>query len=124
MTAERPQSAPSLPRPIPGELVELIGGRLHLLALPLRIRIIDYLDLHGETNVQRLARQLDATQQNVSRHLGLLADAAVLDRRQEGRVVLYKLNGPAPLSLIESAGSQVLEEDRMYTSRVVGNGPS
>ncbi|MGI8930356.1 MAG: ArsR/SmtB family transcription factor [Candidatus Limnocylindria bacterium] len=98
----------SVPRPIPAPLIELIGGRLRLLALPLRIRLVDHLDRQGETNVQGLVDHLDATQQNVSRHLRLLADAAVLERRQDGRVVWYRLRDPAAFGIIEGVGSQVL----------------
>lgn len=101
-------SSRAVAEPIPDPLIEPIGARLRLLALPLRIRIIDHLDRHGETNVQALTDHLGATQQNVSRHLRLLTEAAVLERRRDGRIVWYRLCDQAALRLIECAASSIL----------------
>lgn len=103
-----PARGSSLPRPIPDHVVELIGDRLRLLALPLRIQIIDHLDRDGETNVQELTERLAASQQNVSRHLRLLAEAGVLARRRDGRFVWYRLFDQSALRLIENAGTHLV----------------
>lgn len=76
-----------LPRPLPDALVQLTARELQVLGQPLRIRIVDYLDQTGESSVQVLADALDAGQQNVSKHLGVLYGAGVVDRRREGREV-------------------------------------
>ncbi len=68
-----------------------MANRLQLLGQPIRIRVVERLEARGEMSVQALADELNATQQNVSRHLNLLARAGVLTRRQEGRTVLYEL---------------------------------
>ncbi len=36
----------------------------------MRVRLLDELECRGEADVQTLADELSATQQNVSRHLG------------------------------------------------------
>lgn len=95
-------------RPFRDELVAAISDRLRLLALPLRIRIIDHLDNYGEASVQDIADRLDVSQQNASRHLRLLADAGCLDRREEGRFVWYRLREPGAFRIIESISEQVL----------------
>ena len=90
----------TLPHPIPEELVELIARRFHLLAEPMRLRLLDRLR-DGEASVQELADEFGASQQNVSKHLALLAEAGVLARRKDGTRVLYRIGDPEILGLCE-----------------------
>src|SRR6266540_6827237 len=62
-----------LPHPIPDELAELVVRRFRLLAEVMRIRILDRLR-DGESTVGELADALDTSQQNVSKHLAVLAE--------------------------------------------------
>ena len=80
----------ALPSPLPDPLVSLIAGRFHLLAEPTRIRLFDRLR-DGEATVHELAVELETSQQNVSKHLSLLADAGVLARRKDGNRVHYRI---------------------------------
>ena len=73
----------TFPHPIPDQLVILIARRFHLLAEPTRLRLLDRLR-DGEATVQELADELGTSQQNVSKHLAMLADAGVLARRKDG----------------------------------------
>ena len=73
-----------IPRPIPDELVGLIAHRFRLLAEPTRLRLLDRLR-EGEATVQELADDLETSQQNVSKHLAMLAEAGVLARRRKER---------------------------------------
>ncbi len=98
------------PRPIPAPLTELVAGRFRVLSHPARVWLIDYLEWHGETNVQALADELGATQQNASRHLGLLVQAGLLDRRREGRVVWYRLADTGAFALIHTSAADILGE--------------
>ena len=59
----------ALPHPLPDDLVELIARRFRVLGEPMRIRLLDRLR-EGEATVGELAEALDASQQNVSKHLG------------------------------------------------------
>jgi DNA-binding transcriptional ArsR family regulator len=77
-----------MPQPLPDELVELIARRFRLLAEPMRIRLLDRLR-SGEATVGELADATDASQQNVSKHLGLLVEAGILGRRKQGNHVVY-----------------------------------
>jgi DNA-binding transcriptional ArsR family regulator len=76
-----------LPSPIPDEL---IAGRFRLLAEPTRIRLFDRLR-DGEAAVHQLAAELETSQQNVSTHLTLLAEAGVLARRKDRTSVHYRI---------------------------------
>jgi DNA-binding transcriptional ArsR family regulator len=90
----------SFPSRIPDELVELIARRFRLLAEPTRIRLFDRLR-DGEASVHALADELHTTQQNVSKHLTLLAEAGVLARRKDGNSVYYRIADQNVLLLCE-----------------------
>lgn len=49
----------------------------------------------GERSVNDLAELLEVAQPQVSKHLRVLREVAVVDVRDEGRKRLYRLNGPA-----------------------------
>lgn len=95
-----------LPSPIPEELVELIARRFQLLAEPTRIRLFDRLR-DGEATVHELASGLRTSQQNVSKHLTLLAAAGVLGRRKQGNSVYYRIADDEVLGLCEQVCGSV-----------------
>lgn len=55
-----------------------------------RLRIVALL-AHGELCVCHLERALELSQPNISRHLGVLRSAGVVDARREGSWVYYAL---------------------------------
>jgi DNA-binding transcriptional ArsR family regulator len=95
-----PSNRVRLRRPLAEPLVELLAERLAMLSQPLRIRLIDRLEA-GEMTVQELAAALDATQQNVSKHLAILHRAGIVGRRRDGAYARYKLVDPDVLPLFE-----------------------
>ncbi|HEY6016583.1 MAG TPA: metalloregulator ArsR/SmtB family transcription factor [Gaiellaceae bacterium] len=90
----------TLPHPLPDDLVELIARRLRVIGDPTRIRLLDHLR-DGEATVNTLAERLGAGQQNVSKHLGVLADAGILGRRKDGNHVYYRIVDNDVLGLCE-----------------------
>ena len=90
----------NLPHPLPEDLVELIARRFRVLSEPSRIRLLDQLR-DGERSVNELAAQLGAGQQNVSKHLSVLADAGILTRRREGNYVYYRIVDDGVLGLCQ-----------------------
>ena len=89
-----------LPHPLPEDLAELIARRFRALGDPLRVRILDLLR-EQELSVTTLAESLGASQQNVSKHLAVLTDSAMLARRKEGNHVYYRIADPAVFALCE-----------------------
>ena len=89
-----------LPHPLPEELAELIARRFRAIGEPLRVRLLDLLR-DGELGVSELAEQLDAGQQNISKHLGVLADAGMLARRKQGNHVYYRIADEDVFALCE-----------------------
>jgi DNA-binding transcriptional ArsR family regulator len=90
----------TLSHPLPDELVELIARRFRVIGEPMRIRLLDRLRT-GEASVSELADALGASQQNVSKHLGVLADAGILGRRKDGNHVYYRIVDEGVFGLCE-----------------------
>ena len=80
------QTAPAVPHPLPEPFVELIAQRFRVIGEPMRIRILDQLR-EGPMTVNELTAALGATQQNVSKHLGVLTRAGVVGRERDGNRV-------------------------------------
>ena len=70
-----------------------LADRFQALADPTRLRIVALLRLM-ELSVGELAQVLGQSQPRVSRHLKILADAGVLERRKEGNWVFLTLAEP------------------------------
>ena len=75
-----------IPHPLPQPLVELIAQRFRVIGEPMRIRILDTLR-DGPLTVNELSETLGASQQNVSKHLGVLAQAKIVGREKDGNRV-------------------------------------
>lgn len=71
-------------------MAEVIAERFRLLAEPTRIRILDALRA-GPLTVGALTAEVASTQQNVSKHLGLLHRAGLLMREKDGNSVRYEI---------------------------------
>lgn len=91
----------TLPHPLSGELVEQIAQRFRVLGEPMRIRILDLLR-DGETSVQELTDALGTTQQNVSKHLGVLHVAGIVSRRRDGNRALYAIADDSVFELCDT----------------------
>ena len=109
----------ALPHPIPGELAELVARRFRLLAEPMRIRLLDRLR-GGEATVGELSNDLGATQQNVSKHLAVLADAGMLGRRKDGNRVYYRIVDESVFALCEQVCDAAQQQFRALQDLVEG----
>jgi DNA-binding transcriptional ArsR family regulator len=109
----------SLPHPIPDELVELVARRFRAIGEPLRIHLLDALR-GGEATVTELADEVSASQQNVSKHLAVLAEAGVVERRKQGTHVYYRIADEDVLGLCEEVCGSVQEQVRTLAALVAG----
>ena len=110
-----------LPHPLPDDLAELIARRFRMLAEPTRIKLLDRLR-EGEANVNELSEGLGASQQNVSKHLAMLADVGMLARRKEGNHVYYRIADEGVFALCEQVCGSVQEQLRALNALVEGAG--
>ena len=80
----------TLPSPIPVDLAEMIAARLRVVGDPTRIRILDLLR-EDELTVTEITEALGASQQNASKHLGVLLQAGIVARRKDGNSSIYSI---------------------------------
>lgn len=80
----------AVPHPVPEPLVEMIAQRFRVLGEPMRIRLLDRLR-DGEATVTELQQATGASQQNVSKHLGILLAAGMVSRTKAGNLARYRI---------------------------------
>ncbi len=88
------------PHPLPGPLADLVAERFRVLGEPMRIKLLDRLRDGGAT-VQELQQELGATQQNVSKHLGVLLRAGMVSRTKQGTYARYEIADPGVFELCD-----------------------
>lgn len=92
---------PAISHPLPEELVELIAGRFRVLGEPVRIKLLDRLH-EGEASVTELTEVTSTTQQNVSKHLGILVHEGIVTRRKSGNFSYYRIADLSVFALCEA----------------------
>ena len=89
-----------IPHPLPEPLVDLIARRFRVLGDPTRIRLLDLLREEDAT-VTELHEALGASQQNVSKHLGVLLQAGIVSRTKRGTSARYAIADDGVFALCE-----------------------
>jgi DNA-binding transcriptional ArsR family regulator len=89
-----------VPHPLPDPLVELVAERFRVLGEPMRIKLMDRLR-DGEASVSELQEAVGASQQNVSKHLGILRAAGMVSRSKHGNRTVYEISDPSMFELCE-----------------------
>ena len=82
------------PELIPEDWTERVARRFALLAVPARLELLNRLIADGERTVSELVESTGMRQANVSKHLGLLAEDGLLERRRDGQNVYYRVADP------------------------------
>jgi DNA-binding transcriptional ArsR family regulator len=93
-------STTTTPHPLPEPLVELVAQRFRVLGEPMRIRLLDRLR-EGDATVSELQEALGASQQNVSKHLGILHGAGMVSRTKQGTHARYAISDPSVFELCD-----------------------
>lgn len=99
-------------------LYELKAAVLEAVAHPLRLAVIDFLS-GGEQCVCDIARFVGAKRSNVSRHLGIMLRAGVLERRKDGLKVIYDLRTPCVTGFLNCV-TKVLREQMKDEAALLG----
>jgi DNA-binding transcriptional ArsR family regulator len=89
-----------IPSPIPIDLAEMIAARMRVIGDPNRIRILDLLR-EDELSVTELTERLGTSQQNTSKHLGILLQAGIAARRKDGNSSIYSIADTGVYDLCE-----------------------
>ena len=110
---------PALPHPLSEPLAELIARRFRVLGDPMRIKLLDRLRF-GEATVQELTEASGSSQQNVSKHLGMLTEAGILGRRKDGNRVYYWIVDEVVFALCEQVCGSLQQQLRALNELVEG----
>ncbi|HEY9697992.1 MAG TPA: metalloregulator ArsR/SmtB family transcription factor [Trichocoleus sp.] len=75
---------------VPPEVVQQVADYFSVLSEPMRLRILNLLR-DGEKCVQDLVEATSTSQANVSKHLKVMLQAGILNRRSEGTSAYYSV---------------------------------
>ena len=89
-----------MPHPLPEPMIELVAQRFRVLGEPMRIKLLDRLR-ESDATVSELQSELGASQQNVSKHLGILLSAGMVARTKAGNHARYSIADPSVFELCE-----------------------
>lgn len=87
------------------------------VAHPLRIAVVDFLR-GGEKCVCDIAEKVGSERSNVSRHLGVMVSAGVLNSRKDGLKVYYKLRTPCIVDFLGCV-TKVLKQQAKENERLL-----
>jgi len=90
---------------------------MRALAHPLRLKILEFIDGVGETNVNKIYRSLNIEQSITSQHLRILRLADVVQCERSGKMVLYKIKYDV-VTKAEKALNNFLTKDKELAQRV------
>jgi DNA-binding transcriptional ArsR family regulator len=65
---------------------------MRVLSHPLRLQLMEFIDKHGEINVNRMYNTLGLEQSITSQHLRMLREQNLVNTRKEGKKIHYSLN--------------------------------
>jgi DNA-binding transcriptional ArsR family regulator len=107
-----------IPHPLPAALVDLIAQRFRVIGEPMRIRLLDALR-EGPMTINELTEALGASQQNVSKHIAVLAQAGIVGRAKDGNRVRCFIADETIFELCElvcgGLREQVVELDQLLS---------
>jgi ArsR family transcriptional regulator len=91
---------------------------LKAIADPARLQIIEFLK-GGEKCVCKIIPAVGKKQSTVSKHLSILYENGILDRRVDGKWTYYRIKNPKIFSLLQELDGIVLDSasDLMATAR-------
>lgn len=87
-------------KPLSDATLRMIAERFKVLAEPTRLKILNALG-DGELTVGEVVDSIGGLQANVSKHLGMLQQAGLVERRKEGLRVHYRISDETVFELCE-----------------------
>jgi ArsR family transcriptional regulator len=82
---------------------------LRALSDPTRLEIIEYLSA-GERCVCEIIPAFKRSQSTISKHLNILYEAGIVDRRIDGKRTLYRIRNPRIFNLLKEVDAIVLDQ--------------
>jgi DNA-binding transcriptional ArsR family regulator len=114
------KSARPAPGAMPPEALEMVAARFRAMGEPLRLRMLQTLEA-GELSVSALTVAIGSTQPNISKHLRVLQEVGLVQRRQQGSTANYSIADETVFELCELVCAGV--RDRLAAQvGAMGNG--
>jgi ArsR family transcriptional regulator, arsenate/arsenite/antimonite-responsive transcriptional repressor len=82
---------------------------LSALSDPTRLELLEYL-AGGERYVCEIIPAFSRSQSTISKHLNILYEAGILDRRIEGKRTLYRISNPKILNLLKNVDAIAFDQ--------------
>jgi DNA-binding transcriptional ArsR family regulator len=84
------------------QLREILHGRLfEALCEPARVALVEFLTVHGRSDIATIAEAFPQDRSVISRHLSSLHAAGVVRRDKVGRQVFFEVDGTAVVARLE-----------------------
>ena len=74
------------------ERLQYSAELMRALAHPLRLKILEFIDINGQINVNKIYKALDIEQSITSQHLKILKLSGVLNAEKDGKYVHYQID--------------------------------
>ncbi len=107
-------------QPISPALLHGIAERFRVLGDPTRLAILNTLMDRGELNVGELVEILGCSQANVSKHLRVLHDKGIVERRQAGTSAYYAIIDPSVTALCDIVCDRLRDQAQREAAAYAG----
>jgi DNA-binding transcriptional ArsR family regulator len=88
---------------VAADLRQILTSRLfRALAEPMRVRILEFLTVHGRSDVAGITAAFPQDRSVISRHLAALHAAHIVRREKIGRQVFFEVDGPTAVGEMEA----------------------
>jgi DNA-binding transcriptional ArsR family regulator len=87
------------------DTIEFAATMLKCVGHPVRLRIVEFLEMQGEAPVQQLQEELQLPQALVSQHLGKMKALGLLGSERRGGLVFYRVAMPQLYKLLDCVRS-------------------
>jgi DNA-binding transcriptional ArsR family regulator len=102
------------------EIYEIRAELVRALAHETRLEIIDILGERGKRCVCELTEALGVSQSSVSKHLGILKQAGIVDSHKEGLNVRYYLRTPCVVNFFTCLDNVLLKDLEKRQEQLMG----
>jgi len=81
--------------------LEMAASKLRAMAHPMRIAIIDLLNINEQMSVTQIFKKLRIEQASASHHLNILKNKGVLVSRRDGKKIYYSIKSQTLKEIID-----------------------
>jgi DNA-binding transcriptional ArsR family regulator len=109
--------------PLPREALELVALRFRALGDPTRLQLLQAM-FDGERTVAELCELTATSQANTSKHLALLLERGLVERRRDGLYTRYRIADPVVQRLCHLVCGSLEERHASMRARLGGRAPA